>query len=263
MKQVEDFLNETEVLFALVSSLSSEDLTKPTLFKQWSTSDILAHLHFWNRAADYQIDAPDKISDILTPLKSGVTLRELERSAFESADPVEQVVEWHELAKRISAAFYTIDPKARLKWVGPDMSARSSITARQMETWAHGQAIFDLFGTDRVESDRLKNIVVLGVNTFGWTYVTRKLDVPEHMPRLDLEAPSGDLWSFGDEASGERIAGPAVEFCQVVTQTRNIADTTLQMTGETAKDWMSKAQCFAGPAHAPPLPGARFKSARA
>lgn len=263
MEQATDFLTETEALYALVSVRSPEELQAPTLFKQWTTSDILAHLHFWNRAAGYQIDAPDALTGILTSLKSGMTMRELELTAFESSDPVNQVEEWFELAKQVSASFAVTDPKARLKWVGPDMSARSSITARQMETWAHGQAIFDLFGEERSDTDRIKNIVVLGVNTFGWTYMSRKLDVPEKMPRLELTAPSGDVWTFGDEGSEDSVNGQAVEFCQVVTQTRNIADTNLQTNGEGAKDWMSKAQCFAGPAHSPPATGARFMSAKA
>ena len=43
-----------------------------------------------------------------------------------------------------------------------------------------------------------------------------------------------------------------------MTQTRNIADTKLKVTGPVATDWMSKAQCFAGPPNPPPLPGTRF-----
>lgn len=262
MDQATDFLVETEVLYALMSGRSTDELKTPTLFKKWTTSDIITHLHFWNRAAGYQIEAPEKLAGILTSLKSGVTMRELQQTAFSSRDPVEQVEEWYTLAKTVSAAFAATNPKARLKWVGPDMSARSSITARQMETWAHGQAIFDVFGKIRPETDRIKNIVVLGVNTFGWTYKSRKLDVPDVMPRLELTAPSGDVWTFGDETSGSGVRGLAVEFCQVVTQTRNIADTHLEVTGEGAADWMSKAQCFAGPAHPPPASGARHMSAK-
>ena len=48
------------------------------------------------------------------------------------------------------------DDEARLAWAGPDMSTLSSITARQMETWAHGQAIFDLLDQTREESDECK-----------------------------------------------------------------------------------------------------------
>ena len=82
------------------------------------------------------------------------------------------------------------DPKARLKWPGPDMSARSSITARLMETWAHGQEVYDHLGVVRQNADRIQNIVVLGVNTFGWTYATRKQTPPGPMPHRSNGAMS-------------------------------------------------------------------------
>ena len=53
-------------------------------------------------------------------------------------------------------------PKKRVQWFGPDMSVRSSITARLMETWAHSQAIYDLLGQTRTNTDRIKNIVIMG-----------------------------------------------------------------------------------------------------
>ena len=37
----------------------------------------------------------------------------------------------------------------------------------------------------------------------------------------------------------ERVEGAAVEFCQVVTQVRNVADTNLEVVGEVARHWMS------------------------
>jgi hypothetical protein len=55
------------------------------------------------------------------------------------------------------------------------------------------------------------------------------------------------------------IEGDAIEFCQVVAQTRNIADTSLKVAGETAAAWMAIAQCFAGPPETPPPPGSRFR----
>ena len=55
------------------------------------------------------------------------------------------------------------------------------------------------------------------------------------------------------------VRGSAVEFSQVVTQVRNIADTDLETRGATAARWMAVAQCFAGPAETPPAQGARHK----
>ena len=149
------------------------------------------------------------------------------------------------------------DPEARLKWFGPDMGVRMFTTARQMETWAHGQDVYDLLRVPRRNTDRLKNIAVIGVRTFGWTFVNRKLAVPGDAPYVQLTAPSGAIWEWGTPDDGNCVTGSAVEFCHVVTQGRNIADTRLHVAGATATQWMAIAQCFAGPPENPPAPGTR------
>ena len=109
----------------------------------------------------------------------------------------------------------------------------------------------------REEADRIHNIVILGVNTFGWSFTVRGEAVPEAQPFVSLLSPSGERWEFGSPDSDQRISGQAHEFAQVVTQTRNIQDTQLEYEGAIAEDWMHHAQCFAGIASEPPAPGAR------
>jgi hypothetical protein len=53
------------------------------------------------------------------------------------------------------------------------------------------------------------------------------------------------------------IEGPAVDFCHVVTQGRNINEVNLMVTGATAQQWMAIAQCFAGAPETPPEVGRR------
>ena len=78
-------------------------------------------------------------------------------------------------------------------------------------------------------------------------------DAPQPMPQLILTAPSGEIWTYG-EAGDDRVEGLAEEFCQVVTQTRNVLDTSLKTTGPNAAEFMRIAQCFAGPPETPPAP---------
>jgi uncharacterized protein (TIGR03084 family) len=73
-----------------------------------------------------------------------------------------------------------------------------------------------------------------------------------------LTAPSGAVWEWNVPTADNSVAGPALDFCQVVTQVRNIADTTLTVAGDAARQWMRLAQCFAGPPEDPPGPGIRF-----
>jgi len=35
---------------------------------------------------------------------------------------------------------------------------------------------------------------VLGVNTFGWSFTVRGMEVPEEPPALRLSSPSGESW---------------------------------------------------------------------
>lgn len=47
------------------------------------------------------------------------------------------------------------------------MSAVSSVTARLMETWAHGQDIADVLGVDRQPTARLRHIAHLRAQAFA------------------------------------------------------------------------------------------------
>ena len=149
------------------------------------------------------------------------------------------------------------DPKRRLPWFGPDMGVQMFTTARYMETWAHGQEIYDLAGAKRNDTDRIENIATIGMKTFGWTFVNRKLEIPGPPPYVRLVAPSGAIWEWNDPSETECVRGDAVDFCHVVTQGRNIADTGLEVAGPVATQWMAIAQCFAGGPVDPPKPGTR------
>jgi uncharacterized protein (TIGR03084 family) len=262
MQQAQDFLDESEALAAVLGGLSEAQWAEPTQFKRWTSNDVIVHLHFWNRAADLSLVDPDAFSRLLADVFA--SLRRASLREFENAYIAERgsalLAAWSAQFRDMATRWAGADPKARVKWAGPDMSARSSITARQMETWAHGQAVFDRLGIERRDSDRLRNIVMLGVNTFGWSHRTQGLDVPAQMPRLSLTAPSGEVWQFEENAADAAgsISGRAVEFAQVVTQTRNIADTALVVVGDVAQRWMQTAQCFAGAKETPPAPGTRF-----
>ena len=257
MRQADDFLAESEALYGVLRGVDGARFEDATQFKAWTINRVLQHLHVWNMMAGLQLTDEVQLSDRLRNASSSGGMRGFEEDWLDGLAGPTLLAAWHSEAHRTADLFRQVDPRTRLKWAGPDMSARSSITARLMETWAHGQAVYDLLGLVRQNEDRIQNIVVLGVNTFGWTYKTRREVPPRDMPFLRLEAPSGDIWTYGEPSDSNCISGLAEEFCQVVTQTRNVADTSLKVTGPVAVDWMSKAQCFAGPPEAPPAPGTR------
>lgn len=262
MEQATDFLAESEALNAAFDGVSGDQWNTATQFKGWTLNDVLVHLHYWNQMADMSLKEPDAFMARMGALFAKAKtdgLRAAENEVITLRGD-ELRTAWQELYRDIGARWVDLDPKHRVKWAGPDMSVRSSITARQMETWAHGQEVFDILGLQREEQDRVKNIVVLGVNTFGWAYKVNGRDVPAQMPRLELTAPSGAVWEFGEQGDNT-ITGSAVEFAQVSAQTRNIGDTDLKVDGPVATEWMSIAQCFAGGPEQPPVPGLRHRVA--
>ncbi len=261
LQQAIDFRDESSALYGLMKPLSADAFATRTQFKNWTFNDIIGHLHMWNRAADLSLTDEKAFQEFIGQVFQAVAgggLRQFEARWLDGLSGPKLLQQWHEFAVEMSERFGAADPNARVKWAGPDMSVRSSITARLMETWAHGLAIYDALGVVREDDDRIRNIAILGVNTFGWTFKNRKLDVPSSIPYVRLTAPSGDVWEWNDYSETNRITGNATGFCQVVTQTRNLADTDLQVDGEVARQWMSIAQCFAGPPEQPPAPGTRF-----
>lgn len=261
LEQALDFRDESDALFALLNPLDDSDWTRETQFKRWTPNDIVAHLHMGNYAADLSLKGGEEFVSfgrLLATLGEGRHL-DATHAWLGGIQGRDLLLRWRNFAHEMADRFVAADPKQRVKWFGPDMSMLSSISARLMETWAHGQALYDLFGKTRADADRIKNIAVIGINTFGWTFANRGMKPPGPRPNVRLTAPSGASWEWQNGDSDDLIEGTAFEFCQVVAQTRNIADTTLKVTGKVATAWMAIAQCFAGPPEDPPAPGTRFR----
>jgi uncharacterized protein (TIGR03084 family) len=262
VEQAADFLEETQALAGLLAPLPDATFDEATQFKGWTVNDVIRHLHFWNRAAGLQLTNELELVRLLGAMGGTGGMRAVERDIVRASGQALRE-EWLATAGEIAALYRMADPRARLKWAGPDMSARSSITARLMETWAHGQEVYDHLGVERVDGDRIRNIAHLGVSTFGWTYQVRQLEPPPVVPFVRLTAPSGAVWTWGEEGAVDSVTGSATEFCAVVTQVRSVADTRLVVRGPVAAEWMGIAQCFAGASQPPPAPGTRFRRTRA
>jgi uncharacterized protein (TIGR03084 family) len=262
LDQAVDFREESDALFALLDMLSEAHWSRATQFKQWTPNDIVAHLHIGNYAADLSLQSADAFAALARTMAEARRTGRRRDAAHEwlgGSKNRELMLRWRNYYREMSDRFALAEPKRRVKWFGPDMSVLSSISARLMETWAHGQAVYDLCGQTRRDHDRIKNIAIIGINTFGWTFSNRGMEPPGVRPNVRLIAPSGALWEWPQPSSDDLIEGMATEFCQVVAQTRNIADASLRVTGTTATAWMAFAQCFAGPPENPPPPGTRFR----
>lgn len=261
LQQGIDLRTEADALFQLLDRLEESDWTQPTQFKAWTVNDIVQHLHDSDLLAAASVRDPEEFARLRADIvarREGKSRVEEARERLGHLTGRSLLTVWRETLEDLCTMLETRNPDDRLKWSGPDMGVRMFATARQMEIWAHGQAIYDLKGIARENTDRIKNIAVLGVRTFGWTFANRKEQAPDVTPFVCLTAPSGAIWEWNDPESTASVKGGAVAFCQVVTQVRNIADTQLIVSGAAAERWMRIAQCFAGPPEDPPAPGSRF-----
>jgi uncharacterized protein (TIGR03084 family) len=127
------------------------------------------------------------------------------------------------------------------------MSVLSMVTARLMETWAHGQDVADALGVSRASSDRLRHVAGLAVRARGQGYAVRGLAVPELPVRVELSGPRGESWTFGPDDAASTVRGPAEDLCLVLTRRRHVDDSALECRGDAAREWMEIGQVFAGP----------------
>lgn len=262
-QEVEDLRDEGQALQELLRTLLPKDWEQATPFKNWKVWDVIAHLHLSDQWAVASLKGADHFktaaAPVLAALQNGVLLTDFTRAHFDGLDGPAMLQSWSDCFADLNEQLSKLDPKARLAWFGPDMGARMFVTARYMETWAHGQEIYDLLDLTRHYTDSIRAIATLGVKTFAFTFSNRGLTPPAPDPHVRLIAPSGEVWEWNPLSEEHRVEGLASEFCHVVTQGRNIADTHLQIRGEPARCWMAIAQCFAGKAEDPPAPGTRTR----
>ena len=253
-----DLKAEHDALDAAVANLPEDKWTTMTPSPGWNIRDQIRHLAYFDDRAALSVTDPEAFGKHLEEVFADIAgfIRTLDEIGTDLT-VAELLAWWREERNKMIEAYSSVEAKTRLPWYGLPMSALSSATARLMETWAHGQDVFDALKIKRTNTDRLRHIAFLGFNTRKWSYSNRGLQAPEAPVRVELTAPSGQLWTWGPEEAADRVSGPAEDFCLVVAQRRHLDDTQLQTAGDAARDWMLKAQCYAGPASDGPPAGER------
>ena len=255
---VNDLAAEQAALRTVLEQVPFEQWEKSTHAPGWAIRDQVAHLAFFDEAAMTAINDPERFEAEAKRMNAG--------GGTASGDPAymvearkrpaaEVMAWWRDASSRLVEASRTLDAGRRMPWYGPPMAATSFVTARLMECWSHGLDVVDVAGVTREATERLRHVAFLGVRTRNFSYVTRGLAPNTEPMRVELTAPSGELWVFGEVGAPNKVSGPAIDFCQVVTQRRHVVDTMLEVTGDAAAEWMRYAQAFAGPPGAGRQPG--------
>lgn len=244
----DDLAAEHAALDAIVGNLPAAAWDHPTPAEGWAVRDQISHLWFYDEAACLAVTDPEAFARAGTEQAAGYGEGKDPSVVWgREVSPAELLEGWRAGRAALLATLRPLDPKTRIPWYGPPMGARSFATARLMETWAHGQDVADALGVEREPTERLRHIAHIGVLARPFAYATRGLDLPATDVRVVLAAPGGGTWAWGPETAFDSVEGSALDFCLVVTQRRHPADTGLVATGPAAAEWMSIAQCFAGP----------------
>lgn len=243
-----DLVDERADLDAMLDGLQPERWHAPTPAEGWTVLDQITHLAWFDQATQTTITDPDGFraerAAVVDDLDGFVDrIREQHDQLTGSA-----ARSWlRDAGDALVRAARAADPSVRLPWYGPDMTLASALTARLMETWAHGQDVADALDIERTPTDRLRHVAFIGWRALANSFRANDLQPPDAPVRVSLVAPDGQIWQLGPPEAEQAVVGPALDFCLLVTQRRHRSDTALVATGDVADRWLDIAQAFAGP----------------
>ena len=235
-------------LRSIVVGLDEGDWLTDTPSPGWTVKDQVAHLAYFDERAVEAHQDPEAfaagVAEVMGDIEGTGKLLLAEGRSRTGGE----VLAWWDGAHRAMVAVYRrLDPKTKVLWYGPQMAARSKMTARLMETWAHGQDVADALGVERQPTDRLRHVCHIGVRARPFAYLANGRVAPPDPVYVELAGLNGDVWTWGEPDVPDRVTGSGLDFALVVTQRRHRDDTDLVATGQAADEWLSIAQAFAGP----------------
>lgn len=247
---------ETAVLVERLAALDDAGWATLTPADGWTVKDQIGHLAFFDGAVTNALTDPDRFrADLAEAMRQPGSFIDAITAADKGRGGAQILGSFEAARAAMVDAFVHADLSLRVPWYGPDMSVASALTARIMETWAHGQDVFDAFAIGHPVTAALRQVAHIGVRALPNSFITRGRGVPSDPVRVELVGPDGSAWIWGPADATDRITGLAEEFCLVVTQRRHPADTNLVAEGPVATEWIGIAQAFAGPAGSGRRPG--------
>ncbi|MBD0323204.1 MAG: TIGR03084 family protein [Aldersonia sp.] len=243
-----DLTAEAGDLQSILRGIGDEEWATETPAPGWTIHDQVAHLAHFDAITRLAIDDPAAFVTFRDGLPDLQTYVDAVGGRYAAKSGAKMLAWWQQESAALRDSVVAADPDTRVPWFGPAMSLPSKITARIMETWAHGQDVVDAIGAQRPPTDRIRHVVRIGVLSFPNSFRARGRDVPQTEVYVELTAPDRkSVWQWGDPKASNAVRGSALDFCLVVTQRRHRADTDLQTSGLVAAQWMEIAQAFAGP----------------
>ncbi|WP_329056385.1 TIGR03084 family metal-binding protein [Amycolatopsis sp. NBC_01488] len=230
-----DLVTEGDELDALVSA--AQDWSRPTPAAGWTIAHQIAHL----AAADANV-----LVAVRTPEAFDATPKDADLEAAAGAgEPRSALLErWRTGRAEVAAALRDLPLDQAFPWLGSDVTVRLMVPLRLMETWAHGQDVFDTLGVAHRPTARLRHVASLGVEGRTLSFSAAELPIPAEPFRVELTGPGGETWTWGPDDAAQRIRGSALGFCLRVTRRRALSETDLTAIGEDARKWLEVARVF-------------------
>jgi len=253
-----DVAAEREDLMRVLRNLDADGWAAVTPAEPWTVRDQVVHLGFFDRVAALAASDAERFAEERAQALADLAAYETRSLAAGPASGPAVWRWWSDGAAEFERAVTGRDGSARVPWFGPEMALPSLVSARLMETWAHGQDVADALGIQRTPTDRLRHVAALTVRARPYAFAIRGLEPPAEPVRVELTAPSGAEWVFNPEGT-QAIRGTALHFCLVLTRRRHVADTGLVAEGPAARQWLEIGQAYAGPPGAGRRPG-QFRS---
>ena len=241
---LEDLEAEQRELRDVVAALTPDEWLTPTPAWGWDVRDTIAHLADTDELAigtatggDYALNGEAARAASGEDVTYHGVLRGRRRSGAEVGEW------WGRTSAAVRATLGALPADARIPW-GIGMRTPSLITARMMETWAHGLDVRAALGVDVPDSDRLAHVAWLATRALPYAFSVAGREVPAAAIRVELRLPSGASWTYGPEDAVDRIAGPVGDYCRVFVQRRSRADTSLEIEGDAAEAAISVARAY-------------------
>jgi uncharacterized protein (TIGR03084 family) len=242
-----DLAAEGDELDAVVAPLPGSEWARATPAAGWSIAHQIAHLAWTDELATLAASNPGQFERETSNAADVAGLVDRAAAAGAARAPDELLAAWRSGRSAVIGALAAVAADTKLPWWGPPMSVISMATARLMETWAHGRDVADALGLTTRPTARLRHVAHIGVRTRDFAYRVNGRSVPAGPVRVELSGPDGEEWTWGPADAAQRVTGPALDFCLLVTQRRHRGDLALCAEGVDADEWLDIAQAFAGP----------------
>jgi uncharacterized protein (TIGR03084 family) len=242
---VDDLDTEQSLLQSLLRDLAPDDWFRPTPSWQWDVRDTVAHLADTDAVAlDTMRGGPRALGVLVSSLASpeDVTLAGVLHGRRRRGPEVLRW--WEDTSAAEREALRALTPADRVPW-GLGMSPRAFVTARIMETWAHGLDLHAALGVQPVDSMRLAHVAWIATRAIPYAFTVAGVEMPDAPVRVELTMPDGSTWSAGPADAADRITGPAGPYCRIFVQRlAPSAAPDVVAHGDAARLWLAVARAY-------------------